>query len=147
MLPMHGWLQASFKTSLLALRFHVGEFRRTCHFGSKCCENHVSGGFFDGRSIMNMISAQHRNSPNHGPKTRFSCASGRTRKLRGSISSGKGLRKLKFSESLALNMQVEPAMYVYVSSQPFNHNLEALNEATKMFSGACLLGPWDRSCK
>ena len=59
----------------------------------------------------------------------------------------KGSRKLMFPESLALNMQVEPAMYVYVSSQPFNHNLEALNEATKMFSGACLLGPWDHSRK
>ena len=46
--------------------------------------------------------------------------------------SRKGSRKLMFSESLALNMQVEPAMYVYVSSQPFNHNLEALNEATKL---------------
>ena len=61
--------------------------------------------------------------------------------------SRKGSRKVMFSESLALNMQVEPAMHVYVSSQPFNHNLEALNEATKMFSGACLLGPWDHSCK
>ena len=61
--------------------------------------------------------------------------------------SRKGSRELMFSESLALNMQVEPAMYVYVSSQPFNHNIEALNEATKMFSGACLLGPRDHSCK
>ena len=46
--------------------------------------------------------------------------------------SRKGSRKLMFSESLALNMQVEPAMYVYVSSQLFNHNLEALNQATKL---------------
>ena len=61
--------------------------------------------------------------------------------------SRKGSRKLMFSESLALNMQVEPAMHVDVSSQPLNHNLEALNKATKMFSGACLLGPWDHSCK
>ena len=32
-------------------------------------------------------------------------------------------------------------------SQPFNHNLEALNEATEMLSAACLLGPWDLSCQ
>ena len=61
------------------------------------------------------ISVQHRNSQNHGPKTRFSCARGRTRKLRGSISSRKGLMKLKFSESLALNMQVEPANQLCMS--------------------------------
>ena len=55
--------------------------------------------FFYGKSV---ITAQHRNSSNLGTKTRFSCVCGRTRKLRGSISSQKGLRKLMFSETPAV---------------------------------------------
>ena len=62
---------------------------------------------FNGRSN---ISVQHRNSANHGPKTRFSYVRGRTRKLRGSISSQKGLRKLQLSGTQALILQAEPAM-------------------------------------
>ena len=65
----------------------------------KCGNRQLSSNSFYGRSN---ISAQHTNSLNPGPKTRFSCVRRRTRKLRRSISSRKGLRKLMFSESPAM---------------------------------------------
>ena len=102
----------------------------------------VSRVFF--KYCRSVINAHHNNSATPRPKTKFPVRAEAPQKL----SSRKGLRKLKFSEALALNMQVKPAMCYpnHKSSKSCGLTQKSSPESSHVDAFRSM-SSWDHSCK
>ena len=106
----------------------------------------VSSVFLYSRPIL---SVQHRNSPNQiiVRKLRFPLREEGRESSAEAFFRGRACGSSSFQSPWLSTCKSNQRCVIPTTYNTYNHNLESLNEATKMLSEAFLVGPWDHSCK